>query len=208
MWSGISHPGPSTAKSAGASARSGSGSWGSPPPGAARSRARRRSMDALTLGGLHIRSPAPARTASRSRANRAGASVVESSPAGVPEPHVVGHEDERRSRHRPVAQPPEPICESRPVGGEPLPDDADRLPIGKCHGGVQGRGPVPAEPDGECDVRDGGGDAVDGGQGVEALHQAAPPLGGDGTGAHPPHPVSEAPSGAAGGCERRCRAPA
>ena len=46
--------------------------------GAARSRARRRSMDALTAGGLHIRSPAPARTASRSRASRAGASVVES----------------------------------------------------------------------------------------------------------------------------------
>ena len=129
-------------------------------------------------------------------------------PARVPEPHVVGHEDERRSRHRPVAQPPEPLGEARPVGGEPLPDDADRLPIGKSHGGVQGRGPVPAEPDGECDVRDGGGDAVDGGQGVEALHQAAPPLGGDGTGAHPPHPVSEAPLGAAGGCKRRCGAPA
>ena len=78
MWSGMSHPGPSTAKSVAASARSGSGSWGSPPPGAARSRARRRSMDALTLGGLHIRSPAPARTASRSRANRAGTSVVDS----------------------------------------------------------------------------------------------------------------------------------
>ena len=140
-------------------------------------------MDALTLGGLHIQSPAPARTASRSRANRAGTSVVESGlraclsrTSSATRMSTVPGIGQSRSR--------QPLCEARPVGGEPLPDDADGLPIGKGHGGVQGCGPVPAEPDGECDVRDGGGDAVDGGQGVEALHQAAPPLCGDGTGAH------------------------
>ena len=76
-------------------------------------------------------------------------------PAGVPEPHVVGHEDEHRSGQRPVAHLPEPPGEARPVGGESLPDDADGLPIGKRHGGIQGYGPVPAEPQGVCDARDG-----------------------------------------------------
>ena len=105
-------------------------------------------------------------------------------PSGVPEPHLVGHEDQHRFGHRPVAQPPEPPGEARPVGGQSLPDDADGPPVGKGHGGVEGDGAVPAEPDGECQAGDGGGDALDGCQGVEALHQAAPPLGGDGTGAH------------------------
>ena len=105
-------------------------------------------------------------------------------PSGVPEPHLVCHEDQHRSGHRPVAQPPEPPGEARPVGGQSLPDDADGPPVGQRHGGVEGDGAVPAEPDGERQAGDGGGDAVDGCHGVEALHQAAPPLGGDGTGAH------------------------
>ena len=105
-------------------------------------------------------------------------------PSGVPEPHRVGHEYQHRSGHSPVAQPPEPPREARPVGGEPLPEDADGPAVGQRHGGVEGDGAVPAEPDGERQAGDGGGDAVDGGLGVEALHQAAPPLRGDGTGAH------------------------
>ena len=105
-------------------------------------------------------------------------------PAGVPEPHVVGHEDEHRSGHRLVAQPPEPLGEAGPVGGASLPDDADHLPIGKRHGGVQPHGTVPAEAYGEGDVGEEAGQVMYGGQGVEALHQAAPPLGGDGAGAH------------------------
>ena len=102
----------------------------------------------------------------------------------MPEPHVVGHEDEHRSGHRLVAQPPEPLGEAGPVGGASLPDDADRLPIGKRHGGVQPHGAVPAEAYGEGDVGEEAGQVIDGGQGVEAFHQAAPPLGGDGAGAH------------------------
>ena len=104
-------------------------------------------------------------------------------PSGVPEPHLVGHERQHRSGHRPVAQPPETPGESRPVGGQSLPDDADGPPVGKGHGGVEGDGAVPAEPDGERDVGDVGGYAVNGCHGVEALHQAAPPLGGDGAAA-------------------------
>ena len=100
-------------------------------------------------------------------------------PAGVPEPHVVGHEDEEGAGHRPLAQPPEPLGEARPVGGEPLPDDAQGPPVGEGHGGVQRQGAVPAEPDGEGDAGEEAGHAVDGGQCVEALHQAAPPLGGE-----------------------------
>ena len=105
-------------------------------------------------------------------------------PAGVPEPHLVGHEDEHRSGHGLVAQPPEPLGEAGPVGGASLPDDADRLPIGKRHGGVHPHGAVPAEAYGEGDVGEEAGQVIYGGQGVEAFHQAAPPLGGDGAGAH------------------------
>ena len=102
----------------------------------------------------------------------------------MPEPHVVGHEHEHDSGHRLVAHPPDALGEARPVGCESLPDDAHGLSVRQGDGGVQGHGPVPAEVDGECDVGDGGGDAVDGGQRVQALHQAAPPLGGERAGAH------------------------
>ena len=88
---------------------------------------------------------------------------------------------EHGSRERPAAQPPHAVGEGRPVRGVSAPDDADGPPAGQLDGGVQGRGPVPPEPDGVCDGGDGGGDAVDGGQCVEALHQVAPPLCGDGT---------------------------
>ena len=90
-------------------------------------------------------------------------------PAGVPETHVVGHEDEERFGERQVAQPPEPLREARPVGGESLPDDPDGPAVRQRHGGVHRHGPVPAEPDGVGDVGEGGGDVVDGGERVEPV---------------------------------------
>ena len=102
----------------------------------------------------------------------------------MPEAHVVGHEDEERSGEGQVAQPPEPLGEARPVGGESLPDDPYGPAVRQRYGGVHRDGPVPAEPDGVGDVGEGGGDAVDGGERVEPVHQDAPPLGGDGMGAH------------------------
>ena len=105
-------------------------------------------------------------------------------PADVPEPHVVGHQHEDRSGERPLAQPPHPVGKAGPVGGEPLPDDADGAAAGKLDGGVQGRGPVPPEPYGVCNAGDGGRQAVDRCEGVEPSHQVAPPLGGDGVGAY------------------------
>ena len=133
------------------------------------------------MSGLHIGSSAPARTASRSTAE-GGRLGGREQPAGVSEAHGVGHEDEEGSGHRPVAQPPEPLGEARPVGGEPLPDDPDGLPVRQRRGGVQRRCPVPVEPDGIGDAGEQGGHAVDDGEGVETLHQVAPPLGGDRTG--------------------------
>ena len=60
------------------------------------------------------------------------------------------------------------------------PDDAHGAPIGKLYSGVQGRGPVPAEPDGVRDAGEDGGQPVDDGHAVQALHQDAPPAAGDG----------------------------
>ena len=60
----------------------------------------------------------------------------------------------------------------------------DGLAVGQRHGGVQGGRPVPAEPYGVGDVGEEDGHAVDDGEGVQALHQVAPPLRRDGAGAH------------------------
>ena len=77
-------------------------------------------------------------------------------------------------------QPPQPLGEARPVGGAPLPDDPDGPAVRQRHGGVQGRRPVPVEPDGVGDAGDDGGEVIHDGEGVETLQQAAPPLGGEG----------------------------
>ena len=106
-------------------------------------------------------------------------------PSGVPEPHGVGHEDEHGPGERRAARSLHmPVGEGRPVGGVAPPDDADGAPVREGDGGVQERGPVPAKPYGVCDGGEGCGQPVYGGQGVEALHQVAPPLGGHGMGAH------------------------
>ena len=97
----------------------------------------------------------------------------------MPEPHLVGRQDQHRPGHWPLAKPPEPLGEAGPVGGESLPDDAQGPAAGQNQAGVQGHGPVPAEAYWESDTGDGAGQPVDGGQGVHALHQAAPPLGRD-----------------------------
>ena len=99
--------------------------------------------------------------------------------AGVPQPHLVGHEHERSSGKRPFTEPIETFREPRPVRREPLPDDAKGPAVGKLDGGVQGRGPVPAQPDGSRLGGDGRGQPVDDAHGVEPLHEDAPPLGGD-----------------------------
>ena len=101
-------------------------------------------------------------------------------PAGVSQPHLVGHEHEDGAGERAVAQPPHPVGEGRPVGGEAPAHDAHGAPVRQRHGGVQGAGPEPAEAYGVGDAGDGGGQPVDDGQGVEPLHQDAPPRGGDG----------------------------
>ena len=171
-------------RSVGRSARSGSGSRGSSPPGAARVE-----LEAQVDGGGNLDgAPYPVARSGQDRLafqSEQGRHVGgREEPAGVPEPHVVGHEDEERSGEGPVAQPPEPLGEARPVGGESLPDDPDGPAVRQRHGGVHRHGPVPAEPDGVGDVGEGGGDVVDGGERVEPVHQDAPPLGGDGMGAH------------------------
>ena len=57
-------------------------------------------------------------------------------------------------------------------------------PSGKGYGGVQGAGPVPAEAQGIGDIGDGRGQPVDGGEGIEPLHEDAPPGAGDGMAVH------------------------
>ena len=101
-------------------------------------------------------------------------------PAGVPEAHRVGHEDQDGPGQRPAAQLPHPVGEGGAVGGVSPPDDAHGAPVGKLYGGVQGRGPVPAKPDGIGHAGEDGGQPVYRGQGVQALHQDAPPAVGDG----------------------------
>ena len=99
--------------------------------------------------------------------------------SGVPQPHLVGHEHEDGSRKRPFAEPVETLCEPRPVRREPLPDHAEGPAVGELDGGVQGRGPVPAQPDGSRLGSDGRRQPVYDAHGVEPLHQDAPPLSGD-----------------------------
>ena len=183
-WSAMSHAAPLSGMSSGTVTRSGSASTGSSPPGSVRSR-RVAQVDGSADPG---RAPYPVARFGQDRLALQGEQGRDlggrEQPAGMPAPHVVGHEDEHRSGHRLVAQPPEPLSEARPVGGASLPDDADRLSIGKRHGGVHPHGPVPAEVYGKGDVGEEAGQVIYRGQGVEALHQAAPPLGGNGAGAH------------------------
>ena len=96
------------------------------------------------------------------------------------QPHLVGGEQQDGSGLRPLAEPPESLGEARPIGGRPLPDDADGAPVGEFDGRVHRHGAVPAETDGVGRVRYGGGEAVDDGHGVEPLQEDAPPPGGDG----------------------------
>ena len=142
--------------------------------------------DSAQLDGGADRGWAPHRVVRRRRDRLALEGEIEGNggagqrPADVSEPHVVGHQHDHGSGERPLAEPPHPAGEGGPVGGEPLPDDADGAAAGELDGGVQGRGPVPPEPYGVCDAGDGDRQPVDRGEGVEPPHQVAPPLGGDG----------------------------
>ena len=100
-------------------------------------------------------------------------------PAGVPQPHLVGREQEHGSGMGTLLQPPEPLGKARPVSGAARPDHAQGSTIGQGDGGVQGRGPVPAQPSRAALGGDGRGQPVDDGHGVQALQQEAPPPGGD-----------------------------
>ena len=104
-------------------------------------------------------------------------------PAGVPQPHLVGHEHEDGSGKRSLSQPPEPLRKPRPVRREPLPDDAESSSITECHRGVEGRGPVPAQSYGAALCGDGRGQPVDDGHPIQSLQEDATPLGRDGTAA-------------------------
>ena len=97
--------------------------------------------------------------------------------------HLVGHEEEDAGGPRPLAQPPEPLAEGGAVGRGTLSHYGDRPPSGEDEGGVQGKGAVPAEAERVGDARDGGREPVDGGDGIEALEEEAPPLEGDREGA-------------------------
>ena len=101
-------------------------------------------------------------------------------PPRLSEAHLVGKQDKDGAGRRAVPQSPHPLGEGRPVGGEPLPDDADDAFIGKDDGGVHGLGPVPAEADGVGDVGDSGSEPVDDCGGIQPLQQDALPPGGDG----------------------------
>ena len=101
--------------------------------------------------------------------------------AGVPEPHLVGREDQDSAGERPLAKPPQALGEGRAISGQALPDDPDGPPAGEHDGGVQGSGPVQPQAHGAGGgVGDVGRQPVYDGQGVEPLHQDAPPLGRDG----------------------------
>ena len=178
--SGTPQPGPATARSAGTEARCGSGSSGSSPPGARRSRAWRRPTALLTAWGLHTGSSGVAWTASLSTARNTGAGKPSSIRRVCRSRTGSGMRTRTAPGERPAAQLPHPVGEGGPVGGVPPPDDADGAAVGKLHGGVQGRGPVPAEPDGIRDAGENGGQPVHGSQGVQALHEDAPPAVGDG----------------------------
>ena len=97
-------------------------------------------------------------------------------PAGVPEPHLVGREDEDGPGQRPLAQPPQALGKGRAVGGGSLPHHAQGPAAGQQQGGVQGRGPVQAQSHRAVGAGDGGRQPVDGGYGVQPLQQDAPPL--------------------------------
>ena len=100
--------------------------------------------------------------------------------AGVSQAHLVGGEQQDRARPRPLAQPPEPLGEGRAVGGVALPHDGHRAPVREREGRIHGHGAVPAEADRVVKVGDPGGEAVDGGRGVEPLQEDAPPVRGEG----------------------------
>ena len=102
---------------------------------------------------------------------------------GVSQPDLVGDDDEHGAGDRPPAEPPQPLGEGRAVGGVSLPDDADAPLSGDSHGCVQGSGAVQTQPQGEFEACDRGGQAVEGGDGVEPVEQHPPPPAGDGMGA-------------------------
>ena len=138
---------------------------------------------AVTGAGLHTGSSGKAATASPSTARKTGAGKPSSSLRECLSRTGSG----MRTSTAPGSGPPRSLHMRLEKGDLsevcPRRTNADDVAVGKRDGGGQRRGPVPAEPYGECDGGEGGGDAVDGGDGVEALHQVAPPLGGDGVGA-------------------------
>ena len=97
-------------------------------------------------------------------------------PAGVAQPHLVGHQQEHGGGLRPLPEPPEPLGEAGAVGGRSLPYDGDYAPVGEGYGGVHRHGAVPPEAEGVGQGRYGGDEAVDDGYAVQPLHQNAPPL--------------------------------
>ena len=99
--------------------------------------------------------PQEAASLSRARSAERGERGAGHEPAGVPEPHLIGHEHEDGAGLRPFAQPEEPLGEGRPVGGCSLPNDEERAPAWEEQGGVLGRSPVPPQTYGIGDVGDG-----------------------------------------------------
>ena len=94
-------------------------------------------------------------------------------PAGVPEAHLVGDENQDQAGQRSLAQPPDPLGETGAVGGASLAQDAQGAPAGKGHCGVQRQGPVPAEPEGMVQVGYRSGQPVDGSHPVQPFQQDA-----------------------------------
>ena len=98
-------------------------------------------------------------------------------PAGLAQPHLVGGQHQDTAGQRPLPEPPQPLGKAGAVGGEALPHHGHGAPVGQGDSCVQRGGPEPAKSDGISQVEDGGGQAVNDGQGVQPLQQHLPPPG-------------------------------
>ena len=189
----------------GTEARFGSGSSGSSPPGARRSRSLTQANGVVDrLGAPHGIVGRSLATASFSTARNTGAGEAVQHPAGVPEPHRVGHEDQDGPGQRPAAQLPHPVGE----GGT----GRRCAPAGRCprcsrreESTAASRGAARYQRNrmGYAMLERTAASRYTGGQGVQALHQDAPPAVGDGAGVGPGRPGRRPPRRRAAPARRR-----
>ncbi len=130
-------------------------------------RSRRRPPDRITGPGLHgVRFER--KNTERRRAPE--------QPSSLPQPGLVGHEQQQDTRSFTLPEPAYALGERRPFGGDASPDDSDAAAIGKRYCAIQRVGSVPAETDRMRGIGYGGGKAIDARCAVQALEQQAPLL--------------------------------